>query len=119
MARFELSPGGNDAGWVAAQVLDFKWGYLDGDLSKWRLDDIEAILLGLYPAKAMLDPEDVDQVVTGFAGFLRFLGDEAIVAADHAARLTESVIRLAPRFHAARLLVIESGYFVGSARSKV
>ena len=55
VARFELSPGGNDAGWVAAQVLDFKWGYLDGDLSKWRLDDVEAILLGLYPAKAMLD----------------------------------------------------------------
>jgi len=103
VSRFELSSGGHDAGWVAAQVLNFKWGYLDGDLSRWRLDEVEQILLGLYPAKAMLDPDDLDQVVTGFAGFLRFLGDDGIVAEDHAARLAESVIRLAPRFHAAAL----------------
>jgi hypothetical protein len=103
VSRFELSPRGHDVGWVAAQVLDFKWGYLDGDLSQWDPEDVEEILLGLYPAKVMLDRDDLDQVVTGFAGFLRFLGDERIAPEDHATRLAESVERMAPRFHAAAL----------------
>jgi len=58
--RFELSPGGHELGWVAAQVLDFKWGYLDGDLSRWEPEEVEEILLGLFPAKVMLDPDDLD-----------------------------------------------------------
>jgi hypothetical protein len=103
VSRFELSPGGHDLGWVAAQVLDFKWGYLDGDLSRWEPEDVADILLGLYPAKVMLDPDDLDRVVAGFAGFLRFLGDDGIVPAGHAARLAESVERLAPRFRAAAM----------------
>ncbi len=102
-SRFEQSTRGHDLGWVAVQLLDFKWGYLDGDLSRWRPEEVEEILLGLYPAKVMLDPEDLDQVVTGFAGFLQFLGDEGILPEDHAARLAESVERMAPRFHAAAL----------------
>lgn len=102
-SRFELSARGHDMGWVAVQVLDFKWGYLDGDLSRWEPEEVEEILLGLYPAKVMLDRDDLDQVVTGFAGFLQFLGDEGILPEDHAARLAESVERMAPRFHAAAL----------------
>ena len=102
-SRFEQSPRGHDLGWVAAQVLDFKWGYLDGDLSRWRPEEVEEILLGLYPAKVMLDPDDLDQVVTGFAGFLQFLADEGIVPEGDAARLAEAVKRLAPRFQAAAL----------------
>ena len=103
VSRFELSPAGHDLGWVASQVLDFKWGYLDGDLSRWEAEDVGEILLGLYPAKVMLDPDNLDQVVVGFAGFLRFLGDDGIMPASHAARLAESVERLAPRFHAAAM----------------
>ncbi len=47
-------------GWVASQVLDFKWGYLDGDLAGWSTEDVDEILLGLYPAKVTVDPEDID-----------------------------------------------------------
>ncbi|MFH1329204.1 MAG: hypothetical protein ABIJ48_00880 [Actinomycetota bacterium] len=102
-SRFECSPRGHDLGWVAAQVLDFKWGYLDGDLSRWQPDEVEEILLALIPAKVMLDPDDLSQVVAGFAGFLRFLGDETILPRGHAARLAESVERLGPSFRAAAL----------------
>ncbi|MEE8406335.1 MAG: hypothetical protein V3S32_04225, partial [Acidimicrobiia bacterium] len=101
VSRFERTDDGYDLGWVAAQVLDFKWGYLDGDLSRWEFEDVEEILLGLYPAKVVLDPDDLDQVVTGFAGFLRFLGDKGILAESQAARLTKSVEQLGPRFRAA------------------
>ena len=101
VSRFERTDDGHHLGWVAAQVLDFKWGYLDGDLSRWEIEDVEEILLGLYPAKVVLDPDDLDQVVTGFAGFLRFLGDEGILAESQAARLTKSVEQLGPRFRAA------------------
>ena len=100
-SRFESSPGGRDLGWVATQVMDFKWGYLEGDLSRWETQDVEEILLGLYPAKVMLDPDDLDQVVAGFAGFLLFLSDEEIVPAGEAVRLAESIEQLAPRFRAA------------------
>ncbi|MCZ7533868.1 MAG: hypothetical protein M5U23_10795 [Acidimicrobiia bacterium] len=103
VSRFEGSRGGRDLGWVASQVMDFKWGYLDGDLSRWETADIEEILLGLYPAKVVLDPEDLDQVVTGFAGFLRFLGDDGIVTHSHALRMAESVERLAAQFEAAAM----------------
>lgn len=103
VSRFEQTRGGHELGWVAAQVLDFKWGYLDGDLSQWRAQDAEEILLGLYPAKVMLDPDDLDLVVVGFARFLTFLGDEGIMSEDDAARLATSVERLAPQFRAAAL----------------
>ncbi len=103
VSRFESSPGGHDLSWVAAQVLDFKWGYLEGDLSRWETEDVEEILLGLYPAKVMLDPDDLDQVVIGFAGFLQFLSDEEIVPAGDAVRLAESIEQLAPRFRAAAM----------------
>lgn len=103
VSRFEQTRGGHDLGWVAAQVLDFKWGYLDGDLSQWRAQEAEEILLGLYPAKVMLGPDDLDLVVAGFARFLTFLGDEGIMPEADAARLAILVERLAPRFGAAAL----------------
>lgn len=58
---------------VAEQVLDFKWGYLDGDLLDWSPADIDEVLFGLYPAKVLLDTEGIAEVPTGFAAFLRFL----------------------------------------------
>jgi len=103
VSRFERTPGGGDLGWVAAQVLDFKWGYLDGDLSQWRMQEIEEILLGLYPAKVMLDVDDLGLVVTGFARFLAFLGDAGIMPEDDAARLAPSVKRMGPQFRSAAL----------------
>lgn len=103
VAGFEQSRGGDDLGWVAAQVLEFKWSYLDGDLARWRAEDVEEILLGLYPARVMLDPDGLDPVVAGFARFLEFLGEEGILPEDHAARLATSVRRLAAPFRDAAL----------------
>lgn len=101
IARFERSPGNDGLGWVAGQVLDFKWGYLNGDMSHWTVGDIEEILLGLFPAKVMMDPEDPNTIVAGFAALLHFLADEGVLAKDDARDLGTAVFRLAPRFRVA------------------
>ena len=73
VAEFELA-GGRQFGRVAEQVLDLKWSYLDGDLERWSTEDVEAILLEVYPAKVLLDEKQVGEVPAGFAALLRFLG---------------------------------------------
>lgn len=103
VARFERSAGGAGLGHVAEQVLDFKFGYLDGDLGDWDDEDVEVVLLDLYPAKALLDEEDLGEVVAGFAALLRFLAGEGLLAAGAAEgeRLARGVDVLEPRFRAA------------------
>ncbi len=103
VVRFERTPKGRDLGWVAAGVMDFKWGYLDGDLSRWTSEDIAEILLGLYPAKVMLDPEDLDLIPTGFAAFLRFLSHTGVLSVPNAHSAAELVEQFRPHFHAAAL----------------
>jgi hypothetical protein len=66
-------------------------------------DDIDEILLGLFPAKVMLDQEDLDTIPPTFADFLRFLGDEGIIGARHAAALANHAISLGAAFRAAAL----------------
>lgn len=68
-----VASGGGGFGGVAEQVLDFKWGYLDGDLLSWSPADLDEVLFGLYPAKVLLDAEAIAEVPPGFASFLRFL----------------------------------------------
>ncbi len=65
--------GGDTFERVAEQLLDLKWGYLDGDILHWSPADIDEILFGLYPAKVMLDGEGIAEVPPGFASFLRFM----------------------------------------------
>lgn len=103
VARFERTPAGKGQGWVAAGVMDFKWGYLDGDLAHWTPDDIAEILLGLYPAKAILEPADLDAIPTAFGGFLRFLTHAGIVTSLDSSGAVELIEHIRPHFHAAAL----------------
>lgn len=83
---------------VAEQVLDFKWGYLDGDLLNWSPADIDEMLFGLYPAKVLLDAEGIAEVPTGFAAFLRFLAGRRPDHSPPFEVLAEYVERSASRF---------------------
>ena len=90
--------GGEEFVSIAEQVLDLKWGYLDGDLVNWSPEDLDEILFGLYPAKVLLDAGDIAEVPIGFAWFLRFLAGRR---PDHSAPfevLAEYVERVASRF---------------------
>jgi len=99
-AAFE-SAAGQEYGWVASQVLDFKWGYLDGDLARWTTDDIDEILLALYPAKVMVEPDDIDVIPVAFAAFFRFLADKHIIDEQAAAALAKHTLDIAPAFRTA------------------
>ena len=83
---------------VAEQVLDLKWQYLDGALVEWTAADVEDVLFDLYPAKVIIEPTRLGQVVPEFSRFLRFLAtrtgrtDRALMA------LARVVDGLASRF---------------------
>ncbi len=54
-------------------LLHYKWGYVDGHLTRWRRRDLDEVLLELYPAKVMADSDDLDEVLAEARAFLAFL----------------------------------------------
>jgi hypothetical protein len=96
VGRGSLSP---DTG---EQLCHYKWGYLDDSLASWRCEDLDKILLELYPAKMMLAPDDADGEIGQAATFLSFLagtaladprGDPPGVLLDHLAGLGDAMRR--------------------------
>lgn len=92
---FEASTG--HAGWLAHQMLNFKWGYLDGRLDHWRRDDLDQALLGLFPRKVMMDPEDIGQVIPTVQAFLRWVHDTHGLHGDPLPRLLAHLSRITPQ----------------------
>jgi hypothetical protein len=86
---------------VAAQLLDFKWGYLDGDLTSWSPAHIDEVLFDLYPAKVLIDDEATSLVPDGVAAFLRFLSGRRSGHSPPLDVLAEYVEQSASRFAAA------------------
>ena len=101
--QFEATPEGAERGWVARQVMDLKVQYLDGDLARWSNAQSEGILLELYPAKVIVEPDDLSGVVPAFASFLRFLAAEGILQGGigEGERLARFVERLSTQFMSA------------------
>lgn len=54
-------------------LLHYKWGYVDGHLTRWRRRDLDEVLLELYPAKVMTDSDELDEVLAEARAFLTFL----------------------------------------------
>ena len=101
VARFELTAGGQDRGWVADQLLQFKHGYLDGDLGRWTAADLSEVLFQLYPRKVVLEPGDDAEVLAGTAAFLRFLDAEGLLSGEDGDELAGLVEQAGERFAAA------------------
>jgi hypothetical protein len=59
----------------ADTLLDFKWGYADGDLGTWRSEHLEEFLMSWMPRKVLLADDMVDGVVPDVRAFLTFLAD--------------------------------------------
>ncbi len=98
--RFDAATGG-EQGWAARDVLEYKWQYLDGDLVGWSVDDIEALLFEIFPAKVTLGPHDSAAVIAGFAAFLRFLSHERLLSEGTGERLAKRVEAAQAAFEAA------------------
>ena len=60
------------------QLCHYKWGYLDDSLVTWRCGDLDKVLLELYPAKMMLDPDGADHEIEEAATFVSFLAGTAL-----------------------------------------
>jgi hypothetical protein len=101
VARFERTAGGQGRGWVADQLLQFKHGYLDGDLGRWTAADLSEVLFQLYPRKVVLEPGDDAEVLAGTAAFLRFLDAEGLLSGEDGDELAGLVEQAGDKFAAA------------------
>jgi hypothetical protein len=86
---------------MADQLLQFKHGYLDGDLGRWTAADLSEVLFQLYPRKVVLEPGDDAEVLAGTAAFLRFLGAEGLLSVEDGDELAGLVEQAGEKFAAA------------------
>ncbi|MDP8932524.1 MAG: hypothetical protein M3O70_29235, partial [Actinomycetota bacterium] len=105
--RFEawLSATGGSADLAsdAQLLLDFKWGYLDGDLGWWRADHLQQLLLELYPRKVLAPPDLLALTLPACSAFVTFLAQSGLLssASDPLRRLLARLDELSDPFAAA------------------
>ena len=63
-------------------LLHYKWGYVDGHLTRWTRRDLEEIYLELYPAKVMAEPDELDEVLAEAAMFVTFLSETGLAGEE-------------------------------------
>ena len=54
-------------------LLHYKWGYVDGHLTRWERRDLYEIYLELYPAKVMAEVGQLNGILAETKTFLSFL----------------------------------------------
>ncbi len=82
-------------------MLDFKWGYRDGQIAAWTATDLEALLLDHYPRKVLLPDEEILRVVPAALDFLTYLRDRGLLSGDPLPELPARLQALLPDFAAA------------------
>ncbi len=63
-------------------LLHYKWGYIDGHLTRWRRGDLSELYLELYPAKVMVEPDELDEVIDEARAFIGFLAETGLLDPD-------------------------------------
>ena len=83
-------------------LLHYKWGYVDGHLTRWTRCDLDEIYLELYPAKVMAGPDELDEVLAEAAMFVTFLSETGLLdeESEPADVLVEHLARIEGRFRA-------------------
>ncbi|MGH9103853.1 MAG: hypothetical protein ACRDYD_12860 [Acidimicrobiales bacterium] len=83
-------------------LLHYKWGYIDGHLTRWTRRDLDEIYLELYPAKVMAEPDELDEVLAEARMFLTFLAETGLLdeESEPAAVLLEHLGRIEGQFRA-------------------
>jgi hypothetical protein len=64
---------------LGEELLHYKWGYLDGNLTRWRCADLDAVYLELFPAKVIVEDDDLDNVLPEAKAFVSFLSDTGLL----------------------------------------
>jgi hypothetical protein len=53
--------------------IHYKWGYLDGHLTRWTRRDLDEVYLELYPAKVIVEDAELGDVLVEARAFVTFL----------------------------------------------
>ena len=61
------------------ELVHHKWGYLDGHLTRWTRADLDAVLLELFPAKVIVEDDDLDDIIPETTAFIGFLADTGLL----------------------------------------
>jgi hypothetical protein len=61
------------------ELVHYKWGYLDGHLTRWRRADLDKVLLELFPAKVVVEDGDLDDVIPEARTFVHFLAQTSLL----------------------------------------
>ena len=67
---------------VAGAMLHWKWGYANGMLAHWTIEDLEQFFLDYAPRKLPAHDELVDDAPDCAAGLLRFLDEVGLLTGD-------------------------------------
>ncbi|MGH9137655.1 MAG: hypothetical protein ACRD0G_11495 [Acidimicrobiales bacterium] len=65
--------------WDADLLLNWKWGYADGDYGRWTRADVDEVLLEHLPRKLSASPEEAATIPVSLGAFVRFLDDEGLL----------------------------------------
>ena len=77
-------PDAPERGYGAETLLDFKWGYDDGDLLTWRIEHVDEVLIDWMPRKVLVDDDEAIAMAMDIAE----LGTWSIFPAAIRARVT-------------------------------
>lgn len=61
------------------ELVHYKRGHLDGHLTRWRRADLDEVLLELFPAKVIVEADDLQGVVPEAQTFVTFLADAGLL----------------------------------------
>lgn len=67
---------------VPESPLHYKWGYLDGHLTRWTRADLDEVYLELYPAKVIVEDDELGEVLDEAKQFVTFLADTGLLDDD-------------------------------------
>jgi hypothetical protein len=62
--------------------IHYKWSFLDGRLTHWTRNDLAEIYVEIYPAKVMVEEEELGDVMAEARAFLTFLAETDLLDVD-------------------------------------
>jgi hypothetical protein len=83
-------------------LLHYKWAYVDRHLTRWTRGDLSEIYLELYPAKVMVEADELDEVLAEAKAFITFLSQTGLLdeQSESAKALVDHLEQIEERFRA-------------------
>ena len=85
---------------LPAGLLHYKWAYVDRHLTRWTCRDLYEIYLELYPAKVMVEADELDEILAETKTFITFLAQTKLLDEDSESPdvLCDFLSEIAPEF---------------------